>query len=67
LGNTALLKTTSFSLGLASNCNGDATFVIDNIRILNPVSGSGAAVPEPASLVLALIGIAFGACVCRRK
>jgi hypothetical protein len=67
LGNTALLKTTSFSMGLASNTNGDATFVIDNIRILNPTSGSGAAVPEPASLALALIGIAFGACVFRRK
>ena len=67
LGSRLLQKNNNFTIGLSSNTNGDVTFAIDNIRIQNLAPGVGAAVPEPASLVLALMGLIGGGLVCHRR
>jgi hypothetical protein len=62
LGAYNLPKTNSLTIGLASNTDGNLTFSIDNIRILNlvenPGLGAGSAVPEPTSLALAFVAFA---------
>jgi hypothetical protein len=62
LGAYNLPHTNSLTIGLASNTDGNLTFSIDNIRILNlvenPGVGAGSLVPEPASLAFACIAIA---------
>jgi hypothetical protein len=58
---TALLKkNANFTIGLASNTNGNATFIIDNIRVQTLAPGSASAVPEPSSVALTLVGVVFG-------
>jgi hypothetical protein len=69
LATLALQKNSTFTIGLASNTNGNATFYIDNFRILNRTSGAGAgaAVPEPSTVALAFLGIVCGSIGFRRR
>lgn len=60
VGGVLLQKNSTFTMGLASNTNGNATFVIDNIRVQTLAPGSASAVPEPSSIGLALMGVVLG-------